>query len=76
MYSGADVQIFDDCLSALDAGTGKNVFMNGILNYLNAKGKTIIITLNALDYLRYCDKVVLMEAGTIKSIGTLEEVER
>lgn len=75
-YSEADIQIFDDCLSALDAGTGKNVFLNGIINDLHRKGKTVIISLNALDYLRYCDKVVLMENGKIQATGKLEEVEK
>lgn len=76
LYSEADTHVFDDCLSALDAGTGKNVFLNGIINELHLKGKTVIISLNALDYLRYCDKVVLMDNGKIESTGNLEEVEK
>lgn len=65
------MHILDDCLSALDAGTGQQVFINGIVNYLHLKGKTVVMTLNALDYLRYCDQVVLMEDSKIQAKGSL-----
>lgn len=49
LYADADVYLIDDCLSALDAHVGKNVFdqvLNGEL-----KHKTVIFVTHALHYM-------------------------
>ena len=46
VYSDADIYLFDDPFSALDAYVGKNIFDNVIKKYL--KGKTILVITHAL----------------------------
>ena len=60
LYHDSDIYIFDDCLSALDAHVGKNIFDN-VIKYLHGKGKTIIFILNAIEYLKYCDRTIFVE---------------
>lgn len=50
MYSDADIYLIDDCLSALDAYVGKNIFYNVISKYLHQKGQTVVFVTNAIDY--------------------------
>ena len=49
MYANADVYLIDDCLSALDAHVGKNVFEQVIKGEL--KNKTVIFVTHALHYM-------------------------
>ena len=42
VYSDADIYLFDDPLSALDADVGKNIFEKTIKEYL--KGKTVFLS--------------------------------
>lgn len=60
-YSDADVFLFDDPLSALDAEVGKAIFEGCIRKHL--AGKTRILVTNALQYLQACDGIIWLEAG-------------
>jgi energy-coupling factor transporter ATP-binding protein EcfA2 len=60
-YSGADVYLFDDPLSALDAEVGKAVFERCIKGHL--AGRTRLLVTNALQYLSECDGVLWLEGG-------------
>ena len=53
VYNEADIYLFDDPFSALDAFVGKNIFDNVIKKYL--KGKTILVITHALQYLPMMD---------------------
>lgn len=68
-----DIFVFDDILSALDLNVGTFLMEETILKQL--KGKTIIMVTHALQYLRFADKVYLIELGTIKQSGTFEEIK-
>ena len=59
--------IFDDCLSAVDAKTEKN-----ILNNLNEwwKDKTAIIITHRIFSLLEFDKIIVLEEGKIVEVGT------
>lgn len=72
LYADADINIFDDCLSALDAGVGKSIFHNGIRKYLVENGKTVLLGLNALEYLKYFDKCILMSEKKVSAVGTVD----
>lgn len=63
IYSNADIYYIDDTLSALDAHVGKAIFENVFNKKL--KGKTIIFTTHATQYLPLVDKVYLMVKGEI-----------
>lgn len=61
-YSDADIFLFDDPLSALDAEVGKAIFEGCIRKHLS--GKTRILVTNALQYLQACDGIIWLEAGS------------
>ena len=65
LYSESDIYIFDDFLSALDANVGKNIFFN-VIQHLHMQGKTVVIVLNAIEYLKYCDKTIFIKDGKIQ----------
>ncbi|MFI5187547.1 MAG: ABC transporter ATP-binding protein [Chitinophagales bacterium] len=63
--------IFDDCLSAVDARTEKDIIGN-LYNYL--KDKTAIIITHRIFSLFHFDKIVVLEEGEIVEQGTHEEL--
>ncbi|PWN19482.1 putative YOR1-ABC transporter [Microstroma glucosiphilum] len=73
LYFQADVYLFDDILSALDAHVGKAIFQNAILD-LKARGKTVILVTHALHHLHSVDRIVTMTNGAIAESGTYEEL--
>ena len=77
--SPASVVVLDDPLSALDAETGKAVFEQCILGAM--RGRTRLLVTNQLQYLRFCDGVVVLErgadgAGRVSMQGTYAEVSQ
>ena len=75
LYYDADIYLIDDCLSALDAYVGKNIFNNVLKKYLHERGKTIIFVTNAIDYTEFCDRVLVMENGRIAEEGNPLELK-
>ena len=73
VYSDADIYLFDDPFSALDAYVGKNIFDNVIKDYL--KGKTILIITHALQYLSMMDYIIKMNEGKIEYFGNVKDAE-
>ncbi|KAF9448313.1 ABC protein [Macrolepiota fuliginosa MF-IS2] len=74
LYSSADVLIFDDPLSAVDAHVGRSLFHNAILNSVRTLGKTVILVTHALHFVSYCDEIYMIENGFIKEHGTYQGV--
>jgi ABC-type transport system involved in cytochrome bd biosynthesis fused ATPase/permease subunit len=72
LYCDADIQIFDDPLSALDAHVGKALFHNVFLNALH--GKTRILVTHALHFLPQVDYIITMLDGRIVERGTYAEL--
>lgn len=72
IYSDADIFIIDDCLSALDAHVGKNIFFNVLCQEL--KDKTTIFVTHALHYLKHSKKIIVMKDGKIEQEGTFTEL--
>ena len=35
-----------------------------------SQGKTVVLVLNALQYLKYCDQIVFLEKGVAMTVGT------
>lgn len=66
-----DLVIFDDCLSAVDARTEKEIISN-----LNAylQGKTAIIITHRIFSLLNFDKIIVLEDGVIAEQGTHQEL--
>lgn len=72
VYADADVYIFDDPLSALDAHVAKEVFDSCMKEHLH--GKTVILATNQLHFLAHVDKIFLVRKGVIEEQGTFEEL--
>jgi ATP-binding cassette, subfamily B, multidrug efflux pump len=67
----APVMIFDDCLSAVDARTEKEI-INNLAGYLH--GKTSIFITHRVFNLFQFDKVIVLEEGELKEEGTHNEL--
>ncbi|PFH53092.1 hypothetical protein AMATHDRAFT_73621 [Amanita thiersii Skay4041] len=72
IYCDADIQIFDDPLSALDAHVGKAVFQNVLQNA--SSGKTRILVTHALHFLPHVDYIYVIAAGKIAEEGTFNQL--
>ncbi|KAK7690924.1 hypothetical protein QCA50_006027 [Cerrena zonata] len=72
LYYDADIVIFDDPLSAVDAHVGKALFADAILGALRNKGKTVVLVTHALHFLSQCDYVYMLENGRIEEQGTYQ----
>ena len=67
----APIMIFDDCLSAVDAKTEKEIITN-LSGYL--QGKTSIFITHRVFNLFEFDKIVVLDEGELKEVGTHEEL--
>ena len=75
VYSNADVYLFDDPLSAVDAHVGKHIFEN-VLNSKTGvlKDKTRILATNSLQILKECDHIIVMKDGKVGEQGTYQDL--
>lgn len=73
LYKEADVIVFDEATSALDGET-EHAVMRSI--YSLGGDLTILIVAHRLTTLRECTQLVELEAGSIKRIGTYQEMVR
>lgn len=63
LYSNSDVLLLDDLLSTVDVHVGKFIITETIMEYL--KKKTRLLITHALSYLKYADRIFVMEGGKI-----------
>ena len=73
LYVDKDIYIFDDPISALDANVGMKVMKNCIIKFLS--NKTRILVTHALQYISFSDRIIYMNKGEIKWMGTYEEIK-
>ena len=73
VYSNCDIVLMDDPVSALDSNVKHKVFDEVFWGEL--KFKTRILVTHAVDFLHNADRIVIMEKGKIKNMGTYEELE-
>ncbi|KAF9528448.1 ABC transporter [Crepidotus variabilis] len=68
------VLVFDDPLSALDAGVGRRVFWDVLRRGWDDKDEKVtrILVTHALHFLRHVDYIYVMEDGRIKDEGTYD----
>ena len=71
-YSDAQIMLFDDPLSALDASVAKKVFDSLFLEVL--KDKTVFLVTHYLHLLGDCSRVFVLDGGRLTESGTYEEL--
>ena len=72
IYFDADTVLMDDPLSAVDAHVGRHIFDNAILGLL--KDKCRILATHQLWVLSRCDRIVWMDGGRIRNVGTFADL--
>ncbi|KAG0019488.1 hypothetical protein BGZ80_005757 [Entomortierella chlamydospora] len=72
VYADADVYIFDDPLSAVDAHVDHHIFENAIKTIL-AKKTRLLIT-NSVKHLHQVDQIVVLKQGRISQDGVYDEL--
>jgi ABC-type multidrug transport system fused ATPase/permease subunit len=74
MYkSDTRLLLLDDPLSAVDAHVGEHLFTQAIAGEI-CEGKTRILVTHHVHVLARCDRVVVMDHGTVKHQGTYQEL--
>lgn len=74
VYSGADIYLLDDPLSAVDVHVGKQLFEKVIGSSGILKNKTRILVTHNLALLPQVDLIVVMESGRVAQMGTYQEL--
>ena len=74
LYRNADIYLLDDIFSALDYNLGKKIFEGVFCSFL--KDKTRIMVMNKKEYLKYFDKIIVLENRKIIFNGNYDEFEQ
>ena len=75
VYTDADLYIFDDPLSAVDAHVGQHIFDKVLSNQAGyLRNKTRIFVTNAMHFVSCCDRVVILDEGIVVAQGTYAEL--
>ncbi|XP_018491426.1 ABC transporter C family member 7 isoform X2 [Raphanus sativus] len=72
LYQDADIYLFDDPFSAVDAHTGSHLFKEVLLGIL--RNKTVIYVTHQLEFLPEADLILVMKDGTITQAGKYNEL--
>ncbi|KAL6652783.1 hypothetical protein ACP70R_011708 [Stipagrostis hirtigluma subsp. patula] len=72
MYEGADMYLFDDPFSAVDAQTGSHIFKNSVMGIL--KDKTVLYVTHQVEFLPAADLILVMQDGKIMQQGKFDEL--
>ncbi|XP_020735296.2 ATP-binding cassette sub-family C member 11 isoform X2 [Odocoileus virginianus] len=72
VYSDRELYLLDDPLSAVDAHVGKHIFEECFKKVL--RRKTVILVTHQLQYLEFCDQIILFEDGKICEKGIHSEL--
>lgn len=67
IYQDADIYIFDDPFSAVDAHTGTHLFKESLLGLLNSK--TVLYITHQVEFLPAADLILVMKDGKIAQAG-------
>lgn len=73
VYADCDIVLMDDPISALDSHVKRQVFEEVFCGDL--RNKTRILVTHAVDFLDKADRIVIMESGKVKYVGTYEELQ-
>ena len=74
VYSGKDIVLMNDPISSLDSNVKQKSVWRSTLR--KSKHKTRILVTHAVYFLHLADRIVIMEKGDIKLVGTYEELKQ
>ncbi|KAL0459014.1 UNVERIFIED_CONTAM: ABC transporter C family member 3 [Sesamum latifolium] len=74
LYQDADIYLFDDPISAVDAHTVTHLFNECILGLLESK--TVIFVTHQVEFLPAVDLIVVMKDGSIAQAGKYKDISR
>jgi len=72
VYEDADIYLFDDPFSAVDAHTGGQLFKDCLMGML--KDKTILYVTHQVEFLPAADLILVMQDGKIVQKGTFDDL--
>lgn len=72
IYADADILLLDDPLSAVDAHVGRHIMENALCGVL--QGKCRILATHQLHVLHHCDRIIMMDNGTIVANDTFDNL--
>ncbi|RDX67144.1 ABC transporter C family member 3, partial [Mucuna pruriens] len=72
LYQDADIYLFDDPFSAVDAHTGSHIFKECLLGLL--KSKTVIYITHQVEFLPDADLILVMREGRITQSGKYNDI--
>ncbi|KAJ1399410.1 P-loop containing nucleoside triphosphate hydrolase [Sesbania bispinosa] len=72
VYQDADIYLFDDPFSAVDAHTGTHLFKECLMGIL--KEKTVLFVTHQVEFLPAADLILVMQNGRIAQAGNFEEL--
>ncbi|KAJ0102073.1 hypothetical protein Patl1_04256 [Pistacia atlantica] len=72
LYQDADIYLFDDPFSAVDAHTGSHLFKEVLLGALSSK--TVIYVTHQLQFLNAADLILVMKDGKITQSGKYSDI--
>lgn len=73
LYSDSDILLLDDLLSAVDVHVGKFILKETLLKF--CKEKTVLLVTHAIYYLKYVDKILIMDNGRIVEQGSFDKLK-
>ncbi|MDT9599648.1 ABC transporter ATP-binding protein [Sphingosinicella rhizophila] len=73
LYKKAQILILDEATSALDDDTEEKV-IEALAGAGAGPGRTVLMIAHRLSTLKACDRLIRLEAGEVKTIGTYDEV--
>lgn len=72
LYQDADIYLFDDPFSAVDAHTGSHLFNECILSLLHSK--TVVYVTHQVEFLPAADLILVMKDGKITQAGKYNDI--
>ncbi|TYH46432.1 hypothetical protein ES332_D11G335200v1 [Gossypium tomentosum] len=72
LYQDADIYLFDDPFSAVDAHTGSHLFKEVLLK--NLRSKTVIYVTHQVEFLPAADLILVMKDGRIVQAGKYNDI--
>ncbi|XP_020962553.1 ABC transporter C family member 3-like isoform X2 [Arachis ipaensis] len=72
LYQDADIYLFDDPFSAVDAHTGSHLFKECLLGHLSSK--TVVYVTHQVEFLPAADLILVMKDGKITQCGKYNDL--